>query len=82
MAMAKTNVNWGELSCSNTLPQICKTWFEQSKTVILYNQHEKGKKFEHQPRGTAVVSRGYLALQVESTHYNNRRLGRWASQVF
>ena len=82
MAMAETNLNWGKLSRSNTLPQICKTWFERSKTVISYNQHEKRKKFKHQPGGTAVVSRGELALRTESTHYDEKRMGRWASQVF
>ena len=28
MAMAEMNINWGKLSRRNTLPQLCKNWFE------------------------------------------------------
>ena len=82
MAMAETNINWGKLSRTDTLPQVCKEWFERAKTVIAYNQHEKRKFFKHQPGGTAVVSRGEYALRVKKMHYDEKRLGRWSSQVF
>ena len=82
MAMAEMNLNWSKLGRSCTLPQVCKRWFERSKTVVAYNQHEKRKKFQHQPGGTAVVSRGQFALRVMSSHFDDKRLGRWSSQLF
>ena len=84
MAMAETNRNWGNIRRPNTLPQIARRWFQTSKTVISYNQHEKRKKKNnaHQPGGTAIVSKGEMALRVKSNSYDKKKMGRWASQVF
>ena len=81
MAMAEMNLNWGKLARDNTLPQISKKWFERSKTVVAYNQHEKRKFFKHQPGGTAIISRGEVSLRVSKVQYDESRMGRWSSQV-
>ena len=63
MAMAEMNLNWGKLSRKQTLAQVCKKWFQTSKTVVAYNQHERKKKFKHQPGGTAIITTGEMALK-------------------
>ena len=84
MMMAETNLNWGKMRRTTTLPQIARRWFQTSKTVVAYNQHEKFKRKSsiHQPGGTAIVSKGEMALRVCGNKYDNRRLGRWSSQVY
>ena len=83
MAMAETNLNWGKMRRPNTLPQVARRWFQTTKTVISYNQHEKKKRKKkfHQPGGTAIISKGEMALRVKQKSYDNKRMGRWASQV-
>ena len=83
MAMAKLNKNWGKMQRANTLPQICKGWFRNSRTVVSYNQHERRRKNckIHQPGGMAVVLKGDLAIRAGKSHYDESRLGRWASQI-
>ena len=84
MAMAELNKNWGKMRRPNTLPQVCKGWFRRCRTVVAYNQHERRKKKGkiHQPGGTAVVSKGDMALRSGKAEYDSLRLGRWSSQVF
>ena len=81
MAMAELNLNWGKMKRKSTLPQVARKWFRNSKTVVAYNQHERRKKKVHQPGGTAVVAKGEMALRTHRAHYDDKRLGRWASQV-
>ena len=82
MALAETNINWGKLRRHQTLPQVCKQWFERSKTTILYNQHQRKSKFKHQPGGTAIISISDMSLRHHKHEYDERKLGRWASQSF
>ena len=79
MAMAEMNLNWGKLSRNHTLAQVCKKWFQTSKSVVAYNQHERKKKFKHQPGGTATITTGEMALRVNSNSYDSKRMGRWLS---
>ena len=82
MALAELNMNWGKLSRAQTLPQICKRWFQSSKATISYNQHERRKKNKHQPGGTAVISLNDLSLRHHKHDYDTKKLGRWASQAY
>ena len=82
MALAETNINWGEIRRTETLPQVSRRWFQTSKTVLAYNQHQKRTKFKHQPGGTVIISKGAMALRVNSQKYDDKRLGRWSSQTF
>ena len=43
MAIAETGINWSKVKRSQTLQQVCKIWFERSKTTVSYNQYEKKK---------------------------------------
>lgn len=81
MALAETNVHWSKLRRVHTLPQQCKSWFQTSRTVISYNQHEKRTKAKYQPGGTAVITRGEMALRVNKYEYDKKRMGRWASHT-
>ena len=81
MAMAELNLNWGKMKRKCTLPQVCRKWFRTSKTVVAYNQHERRKRNVHQPGGTAVVAKGEMALRSGEALFDDKRLGRWASQV-
>lgn len=83
MAMAELNKNWGKMQRTNTLPQVCKGWFRQSRTVVSYNQHERKRKNVkiYQPGGTAVVLKGNLAVRAVKSHYDDLRLGRWSSII-
>ena len=81
MAMAELNLNWGKMKRKCTLPQVARKWFRTSKTVVAYNQHERRKKNVHQPGGTAVVAKGEMALRTCQPYYDDKKLGRWASQV-
>ena len=82
MAMAETNLNWGKIGINNSLPQLTRRWYQTSKTVVAYNQHQKRSKSKHQPGGTAVISKGEMALRAISPKYDSKRLGRWAPQAF
>ena len=82
MAIAETGINWSKVKRSQTLQQVCKIWFERSKTTVSYNQYEKRKKNKHQPGGTAVIARGDLALRHHKNEYDVKKLGRWASQDY
>ena len=81
MALAETNVHWSKLRRAQTLPHRCRYWFQTSRTVMSYNQHEKRTKSKHQPGGTAVITRGEMALRVNKFEYDKKRMGRWASQT-
>lgn len=84
MLMAELNKNWGKMCRANTLPQICKGWFRKCRVVVAYNQHERRRRNTkiHQPGGTAVVSKGDMALRSGKAMYDNLKLGRWSSQIF
>ena len=82
MALAEMNINWGKVSRTNTLPHVCRNWFETSKATVSYNQHEKRKKNKHQPGGTAIVSIDDMALRHHKHEYDKKKMGRWASQAF
>ena len=81
MILAETNVNWGKVRRHQTLPQRCRRWLETSKVVVSYNQHQKKVKAKHQPGGTAVISTGEIALRISGSQYDDKRMGRWASQT-
>ena len=82
MAMAEMNLNWGKLSRKQTLPQVCRKWFTRSKTVVAYNQHERRRRYKHQPGGTAIITKGNIAQRIMSSQGDTKRLGRWSSQAF
>ena len=50
--------------------------------VVAYNQHERRKKFKHQPGGTVVAIGGNMVLRANVTHIDDRRMGQWSSQVY
>ena len=82
MGMSETNINWSKVSRNQTLPQIGRRWFQTSKTVIGYNQHQQRTRVKHQPGGTAIMSKGEMALRVQQQFYDSQRLGRWVAQSF
>ena len=79
MALAELNVKWSKLRREQTLPQLCKRWFQTSKATMAYNQHERRQKYKHQPGGTAIVTKGEMALRTGKWENDSRRLGRWSS---
>ena len=81
MAMAELNVNWSKIRREHTLPRICRKWFQTSKTSMAYNQHERKRRYKHQPGGTAIVATGAMALRTGKFDNDKRRLGRWSSLV-
>ena len=81
MAIAEVNVNWSKLPRDKTLPHICRRWFQTSKVAFGYNQHEKRRKYRHQPGGTAILTKGEMALRISRTTTEGKRLGRWTSTV-
>ena len=81
MALAEVNVNWSKIPREKTLPQTCRRWFQTSKTAFAYNQHERNKRFEHQPGGTAILTTGEMALRTSSITNDKKRMGRWVSKV-
>ena len=81
MAIAEVNVNWAKVRRDNTLTHTCRRWFQTSKVAYAYNQHERSRKFVHQPGGTAIITKGETALRVSSTTRDTKRLGRWVSTV-
>ena len=66
MAMAETNINWSKIKKTQTLQQLGRRWYQTSKVVVAYNQHQKKSKSRHQPGGTAVMSKGEMALRAVS----------------
>ena len=82
IGLAELNINWGKLPRHQTLPQICNTWFETSKTTLSYNLHEHRGNSIYQPGGTAIISTGDLALRHHKHEYDKRQLGRWSSQSY
>ena len=64
--MAEINLNWSKLGRNQNLSQVCNKWFQTSKTIVAYNQHERRNKFNHQPGGTTITSTGEIALRVNN----------------
>ena len=82
MCMAETNLNWSKLRRTQSLQQLARRWYQTSKTVVSYNQHQRKSSSKHQPGGTAVMCKGEMALRAIAPMYDTRRLGRWASQAY
>ena len=82
MCMTEMNVNWKRVAKRKNLTQMSKAWFENSKVSIAYNYHQQGNKSKFQPGGSAIISKGSLSLRAIDFAPDQRRMGRWASQLF
>ena len=80
-AMAETNVDWRRLPKRLTIWEQTKSWFENVTTVASHNQHDKHDT-PYQPGGTAVVTKGDMALRVMDRSFDINRMGRWCSVLY
>ena len=81
MGMAEVNINWTNVGIKNTMEQICRTWFERTRTTTAYNTHYRDRG-PHQPGGVAIISTGAMSDRAGKPTYDARYLGRWTSQVY
>ena len=81
MGMAEVNQNWRNLRRTNTLEQICRKWFEQTRSMTSYNSHNRERGYSL-PGGVGSITRGPLALRALERHHDKRQMGRWGSQLF
>lgn len=64
--MSEMNTNWRIIGKKNTLEDICRGWFENRKVAVSYNQYDRNCD-KHQPGGTAILTRGEMALRHVKT---------------
>jgi exonuclease III len=81
LCMAEMNTNWDVVGRMNTLPQVAKSWFAQTRAIAAHNNHDFDRS-EYQPGGTGIISKGEVSLHHQREERDNRRLGRWVSQKF
>ena len=81
MCMAEVNQNWRNLRRTNTLEQICRKWFERTRTMSSYNSHNRERGY-HLPGGVGSIVQGPLALRAIGRFHDERQMGRWGSQLF
>ena len=81
MGMAEVNINWRNLRRKNTLEQICRKWFETTRTMASYNSHNRERGYKL-PGGVALITTGPLALRSLERNHDVRQMGRWGSQKF
>ena len=81
LAMSEMNVNWRVVGKSNTVNDITRGLFENHRINTACNQNDKSCH-KYQPGGTCILSRGEAALRVIKTGQDERKLGRWAWQLF
>ena len=79
--MAEVNINWRNLRRTNTMEQICRKWFERTRTMTSYNSHNRLSGYSL-PGGVASITHGPLALRALERAHDVRQLGRWGSQLF
>lgn len=79
--MAEVNTSWKLTSQKNTIKTIARHWFEKSTTSTAQNIHYHSKK-RHQPGGVSIISQGHLALRSIQQKHDERKMGRWTSQLF
>ena len=80
MLMVEINTNWRLINQHNLLQSIAKRWFERSKTTNSFNVHRKSR-LPCLPGGTAIISNGSLSYRIQKGELDERRMGRWASQL-
>ena len=81
MGMAEVNQNWRNLRRKNTLEQICRKWFERTRTMASYNTHNRERGY-NLPGGVGSITHGDLALRALERTHDKRHMGRWGSQKF
>ena len=80
MMMAEINTNWRIINQRNSMHQIGKRWFERCKIINSFNVHKKSR-LPYLPGGVAIMSIGSLSYRINKWDLDERRMGRWASQL-
>ena len=79
--LAETNTNWRLISKTNSLEEKVRGWFKNKKVITTYNEHDRFCR-DHQPGGTAIISRDEMALRHIRNGHDPKRLGRWCWKLF
>lgn len=79
--MAEVNINWKIVAKKESLHNLARSWFRNSR-VVTSNNLLNNTKYPHQQGGVGMIVSGDTSLRVTEVSSDKFKLGQWCSSLF